>query len=42
VRLPGDTVVVDPTFDATRGITVDAPPEAVWPWIAQLGFGRAG
>jgi hypothetical protein len=21
---------------------VEAPPEAVWPWIAQLGFGRAG
>ena len=40
--LPGDGVVVDPTFNATRAITVDAPPEAVWPWIAQMGFGRAG
>ena len=42
VQLPGDDVVEDPTFAATRGITVDASPEAVWPWIAQLGFGRAG
>ena len=40
--LPGDRVVVQPTFNATRAITVDAPPEAVWPWIAQMGFGRAG
>ena len=39
---PGDRIVVDPTFNATRAITVGAPPEAVWPWIAQMGFGRAG
>jgi hypothetical protein len=41
-ELPGDGVVVGPTFNATRAITVDAPPQAVWPWIAQMGFGRAG
>jgi hypothetical protein len=41
-ELSGDEVVVHPTFNATRAITVDAPPEAVWPWIAQMGFGRAG
>jgi hypothetical protein len=29
-------------FNATRAITIDAPPEAVWPWILQLGYGRAG
>ena len=40
--LPGDEVVPDPTFAATRAITVNAPPERVWPWIAQMGFGRAG
>ena len=40
--LPGDVIVAAPTFDATRAITVEAPPEAVWPWIAQIGFGRAG
>jgi hypothetical protein len=26
----------------THAITVDAPPMAVWPWVAQLGAGRAG
>ena len=24
------------------GVTVDAPPKAVWPWIAQIGQGRGG
>jgi len=23
-------------------VTIDAPPEAVWPWLAQLGEDRAG
>jgi hypothetical protein len=40
--LPGDEVVRIPTFNATRAVTVDAPPEAIWPWIVQIGFGRAG
>jgi len=40
--MPGDELVPRTSFDATRAITIDAPPETVWPWIAQLGFGRAG
>jgi hypothetical protein len=39
---PGDELVPEPSFNATRAITIDAPPEAVWPWLAQLGYGRAG
>ncbi|MCC7104704.1 MAG: SRPBCC family protein [Chloroflexi bacterium] len=31
-----------PALDATRAVTIDAPVEAVWPWIAQLGQDRAG
>ena len=27
---------------ATRAVTVNAPAEAVWPWIVQLGQDRAG
>jgi hypothetical protein len=28
---------------ATRAITIQAPPEAVWPWLAQMGgYTRAG
>jgi hypothetical protein len=41
-RLPSDDLVTHPTFDATRAITLDAPPEQVWPWLVQVGLTRAG
>lgn len=34
--LPGDKVVGNATFVATRAVTIDAPPERVWPWIARM------
>ena len=37
-----DALVPDAIFSATHAITIDAPPEQVWPWIAQMGGGRAG
>ena len=40
--LPGDDLVPAPTVIDTRGITIDAPPDAVWPWLVQMGYGRAG
>ena len=40
--LPGDDLVADATAVETRGIDLDAPPEAVWPWLVQMGYGRAG
>ncbi len=40
--LPGDDLVTAPEFQATRAITIAAPPAAVWPWIVQMGYGRAG
>lgn len=40
--LPGDDLVPEPTFAATRAITIDARPDEVWPWIVQIGYGRAG
>jgi hypothetical protein len=40
--LPADGMVSDPIFTSTHAITIDAPPEQVWPWIAQMGGGRAG
>ncbi len=40
--LPSDALVTDPTFDATRAITLEAPPEQVWPWLVQMGLTRAG
>jgi hypothetical protein len=35
--LPGDDLLDDADGVATRAITIDAPPEAVWPWLAQMG-----
>ncbi len=40
--LPGDGEQFRSSFTATRAITVAAPPEDVWPWLVQIGFGRAG
>jgi len=40
--MPGDDLVPKASFEATRAITVDAPPELVWPWIVQMGYRRAG
>jgi hypothetical protein len=36
-RLPGDELLEDADGIATRAITIDAPPSAVWPWLAQMG-----
>jgi hypothetical protein len=40
--MPGDELVSEPSFNATRAITICTPPEAVWPWLVQIGYGRAG
>lgn len=40
--LPGDDVVPHAQFRATRAITIDAPPDDVWPWLVQVGCLRAG
>ena len=42
-RLPlaGDELVPD-AEQQTHAIAIDAPPEAVWPWLVQIGQGRAG
>ena len=40
--LPGDDLVLEAHAIDTRGIDIDAPPEKVWPWLVQMGYGRAG
>lgn len=40
--LPGDDLVPDADAVDTRGIDISARPEDVWPWLLQMGFGRAG
>lgn len=41
-RLPGHELVPEPAVNNTQAATIDAPPEDVWPWVAQIGQGRAG
>jgi hypothetical protein len=40
--MPGDEILPLAQFQATRAITIAAPPAEVWPWLVQVGFGRAG
>ena len=40
--MPGDELVAPPASSTTRAVTVEAPAAAVWPWLVQMGQGRAG
>jgi hypothetical protein len=41
-RMPGDELLETADIVATRAIEIDAPPSAIWPWLIQMGPGRAG
>jgi hypothetical protein len=40
--MPGDELDPAPTFLATRAITIEGTPAEIWPWLVQMGYGRAG
>ncbi|MCP4139601.1 MAG: hypothetical protein GY755_04820 [Chloroflexi bacterium] len=40
--IPGDDIVSNASFNATRAVTINAPPENIYPWIVQMGLSRAG
>ena len=39
---PGAELVPGGTRSGTMAVTIDAPPSEVWPWLVQMGYGRAG
>jgi hypothetical protein len=39
---PGDDLVPRPQIKATHAVTIQAPPDKVWPWLVQIGQGRGG
>ena len=39
---PGLGLVPDGHRGATMAVTIDAPPDQVWPWLVQLGGDRGG
>jgi hypothetical protein len=41
-RLPGDKISPDAAAQVTHAITINAPPQCVWPWILQIGQDRGG
>jgi hypothetical protein len=40
--LPGDDRVSDANYVSTRAVTIAARPAEIWPWLAQMGYGRGG
>lgn len=40
--LTGDELLPKPIVDWQHAITINAPPEQVWPWIIQMGDTRGG
>jgi len=40
--LPGDALVLNPAATVMHAVTIAAPLECVWPWLVQMGAGRAG
>ncbi|MDH4063340.1 MAG: hypothetical protein OEW19_02995 [Acidobacteriota bacterium] len=40
--LDGDDLIPDAVGSLTHAITIGRPPEAVWPWLVQMGGDRAG
>jgi hypothetical protein len=40
--LSGDELTPDDPIESTNAVTIDAPAEEVWPWLAQLGQDRGG
>ena len=35
--MAGDSLLAGQTYSGTMAITVDAPPEQIWPWLVQIG-----
>lgn len=42
LSLPGDDLNLNPVYTSTRAITINAPAENIWPWLAQIGQERGG
>jgi hypothetical protein len=42
LELPGDESTPVPTYQIQHAVTIHAPAEAIWPWLAQLGHDKGG
>jgi len=41
-KLPGDDLVPNLLGSSTHAITIRSSRQDLWPWLAQMGAGRAG
>jgi len=41
-KMRADDLIPEPMASFTHGITIKAPSTDVWPWLVQMGAGRAG
>jgi hypothetical protein len=40
--MPGDALIPNATEMSMQAVTVNAPPEDIWPWLVQVGYQRGG
>ncbi len=40
--LPGDDLLEGRLHQVTHAVTINAPPEKIWPWLMQMGQDRGG
>ena len=40
--MPGDGIIANPTHSAMDAVTINAPPDDIWPWLVQIGYQRGG
>jgi len=40
--MAGDELNSNPSFLATRAVTIEGSTDDIWPWLLQMGYGRAG
>ena len=38
----GDSILLEPDYENVLAVTIDKPPSAIWPWIAQMGLNKGG
>ena len=36
----GDSLLADPTYSYAMAVSINAPPEDIWPWLVQIGYQR--
>jgi hypothetical protein len=40
--MAGDSLIAYPTYSGTMAVIINARPEHIWPWLAQMGYRRGG